>query len=377
MLVANPRLKDVSMNMIKKTPSPHRYQALMRYARILGYGEIHTKIDPESGLFGIIAIHNTSLGPAIGGCRFLEYDSSEHALKDVLRLAYMMTLKAAVSDLPHGGAKSVIFKPKVIPDRAALFRSFGNFVHEMNGRYIVAIDVNTSTSDMNIIAEQTPYVIGATTLSNVQGDPALHTAQGVLRGIEAAVQFQLNKTDLNGVHVAVQGAGKVGSDLVRQLIEKGARVTVSDFKAESAEKLREQYGVETVHHEKIYDVACDVFSPCALGGTINLDTLNRLKTTIVAGSANNQLAHNKYGRIMHDKGILYAPDYVINAGGLINAAMVYDFADPDLANRKIDTISDILLNIFKRSKQENIATNKVAELIAIERLKQANQPSTS
>ncbi len=354
----------------------HTHEALMRYAKMLGYGEIHTKIDRKTGLHAIVAIHNTDLGPAIGGCRLHTYGTTGPALKDVLRLAYMMTLKSAISNLPHGGAKAVLIKPKHIKDRKAYFRSFGDFVHQMNGSYITAIDVGTTTEDMDAIAERTPYVIGAAGLHEKEGDPAPHTAKGILRGIQAAIQFKYNKSDLNGIRVAIQGTGHCGGIVAELLAQQGAEITVSDINAEAVQRCLNKIG--TQHHhvdpDKIYDVDCDVFAPCAMGGVINLDVINRLKAKIIAGSANNQLAHSKYSELLFKKGILYAPDFVINSGGLINAAMVYDYCDDVIADKQIDKLYDTLLSLFKRGKKESLPTTNVAELMAIEKLTTRKDP---
>lgn len=347
----------------------YQYDAIMRYARLLGFGEIHTKIDKKTGLHAIVAINNTQLGPAIGGTRCIVYPSTNLALIDALRLSYQMTLKSAISDLPHGGAKAVLAKPKIISDRAAYFRSYGDFVHSLDGRYIAAVDVGTDEADMDIIAERTPYVVGASGAHKEETDPSPYTARGVLRGIEAAVKFKLNRASLEGVHVAIQGAGHVGYDLTELLTNKGAKVSITDTKADVVRECAEKFGAIPVDIAKIYDVPCDVFAPCALGGVLNLQTISRLQAKIVAGSANNQLAHSHYGTLMHKKGILYAPDFVINSGGLICAAMMYDYRDVNKANAKINQLYDTLLQMFDRSLQENKPTQYVAEMMARERLR--------
>ena len=340
----------------------------MRYARILGFGEIHIKLDPNTGLHAIIAIHSTKRGPAIGGCRFYHYRSAGLAIKDDIRLAYMMTLKAASSDLPQGGPKSVILQPPVIQDRDALFREFGDFIHEMNGRYITALDVGTTTHDMDIIAERTPHVIGAAGTDKIQSDPSPYTADGIIRGIQAAVLFKMKRNTLEGIRVAVQGAGKVAYYLCQHLHQQGAQITVTDVKLDATQPFVEEFNARVVAPEAIYDVDCDIFSPCAIGGTINLDTLRRIKARIIAGSANNQLAHHEYGVVAQKKGILYAPDFVINAGGLIQAAAIHDYHDISIANQLISQLYDRMLRLFERAAQTNQPTHEIAELIAIEKL---------
>lgn len=353
----------------KISTSPfYQYSAIMRYAKVLGVGQLHFKVDPETDLCAIVAIHSTKLGPAIGGTRFYRYPSVDLAVIDALRLAHMMTLKAAVSDLPHGGAKAVLMKPKTFRDRQAYFRSYGDFVHQLNGRYITAVDMGTTDADMDIIAERTPYVFGASTLHAIEKDPSLFTARGVIRGIEAAVKFKLQRDNLDGIHVAVQGAGHVGYELVKMLSERGAKISLCDPKKEAVDRCVEKFKVQPVSAEKIYDVPCDIFAPCATGEILNRENINRLQASIVAGSANAQLAHQKFATLMHNKGILYVPDFVINSGGLIYAAMVYDYNDPSLADQKIQQIYHTLINIFERSQQSQLNTHDIAVQIAKERL---------
>ena len=352
----------------KSSQTTHSFESLMRYAKLLGFGDIHIKHDTDVGLHSIIAIHNTNRGPAIGGTRFYAYKTAGHALKDVLRLSYMMTLKAAISDLPHGGGKSVIIKPPKIKDREALFRSFGDFVHEQNGRYIAAIDVGTATEDMDVIASRTPYVIGAASVHAGHGDPAIHTALGVYRGIEASALFKLDKASLDGLHVAIQGVGHVGYALAKLLAAQNCRLTVTDTNDEAIQRCVNEFGAKAVDCDAIYDVDCDIFAPCALGGTINLNTINRLHCAIIAGSANNQLAHRKYAQTLTDKNILYAPDFLINSGGLINAALVYDSADEALATQHIMRLYNTSLDIFERAAKHHQTTTQVAEQIALEKI---------
>ena len=346
----------------------HSHESLMRYAQMLGVADIHIKNDFKVGLQSIIAIHSTKRGPAIGGCRFFEYSSMGLALKDVMRLSYMMTLKAAVSNLPHGGAKAVILKPRVITDRKALFHSFGDFVHDMNGRYITAMDIGTTTKDMDIIADRTPHVIGAAGTDKLQSDPSPFTSSGVFQGIKAAVKFKWNRDDVEGLHIAIQGAGKTAYYLAQLLHQHGATISICDLKSKVTETFIEKFGATVVGYENIYDVQCDVFSPCAIGGIINLNTLNRIKAPIIAGPANNQLAHRKYGAIAQQRGFLYAPDYVINSGGLIQAASIHDYHNVDIAERLIEKLYDRLLELFERAAKENKPTTEVADLIAKEKL---------
>ncbi|MHB1948538.1 MAG: Glu/Leu/Phe/Val dehydrogenase family protein [Gammaproteobacteria bacterium] len=341
---------------------------LFRYAELLNFGDVHIKFDPATGLRAIVAIHNLKRGPAIGGCRLIHYPNTDDAIEDALRLAYMMSYKAAISNLHHGGAKSVLIKPKVIKDRKAYLESFADFVNELGGRYITAVDSGTSEKDMDIIATRTPFVT-CTTASGIGGDPSPQTAVGVRRGIEAAVKFKLGKNDLDGIHVAIQGAGHVGFYLAQQLKERGAKITICDVNLLNLQRAVDELGVATCAPDAIYDIQADVFAPCALGAVLNLHTIKRLNVSIVAGSANNQLAHHQHGALLHERGILYAPDFVINAGGLIFVAAVYDHADMNAAMQQVGDIYNTLMDIYERSKNENIATNEVAEKIALERLR--------
>lgn len=350
----------------------HRHvDSIFRYADLLGYGEVHLKIDHKTGLHAIIAIHSTKRGPALGGCRLVHYDHADEALVDALRLGRMMSYKAAVCNLPHGGAKSVIMKPNTLKDRKAFFSAFGDFVQEQGGRYIAGIDSGTEPEDMDIIAQRTRYVC-CTTFGGYEGDPSPHTALGVRRGIEAAVKFKLNRSNLSGIHVAIQGAGHVGFYLAKELLPLGARITVADINEESLQHMLKELGekhIQVVAPEKIYEVPCDVFAPCALGAIINFDTIHKLRTPIIAGSANNQLAHHHLDHLLHEHGILYAPDFVINSGGLIFVAAIYDHGDAKKAHQQIYNLYDTLMNLFERAKRENKPTNIIAETIAEENLK--------
>lgn len=359
------------MSQARKRSHP-THEGLIRYAKMLGFGDIHTKIDSTSGLKAIIAIHSTKRGPAIGGCRFYHYALMNSALKDALRLSYMMTLKAAFSDLPHGGAKAVIMKPSSAYDREALFRSFGDFVHDMNGRYITAMDIGTTTKDMDVISGRTSQVIGAAGTDTVQNDPSPFTSKGVFLGLKAAIKFKWNRDDLEGLHIAIQGAGKTAYYLAQLLHQHGATITICDLKLEATQRFIDEFKANVVPPETIYDIKCDIFSPAAIGGVINLNTLNRIKAFIIAGPANNQLAHQKYGVIAHQRGFLYVPDYVINAGGLIQAASIYDYHNVSVANRLIEKLYDRLLELLTRSFKENKPTTEVANSMAKEKLTTLN-----
>ena len=360
--------KKTKKHAARKQSKYTAFDSLMRYARFLGYGAVHTKIDHETGLYAIVAIHNLKRGPAIGGCRMVSYHTMDKAFEDALRLGYMMSYKAAINNLPHGGAKAVLIKPSVIENHEAYFEKYGEFVEELGGRYITAVDSGTSPAEMDIIARKTKFVT-CTSGSASAGDPSPLTALGVRRGIDAAVRFQLGKDNLDGIRIAVQGAGHVGYSLIKYLHESGAILTVTDKNPNALKRVVDEFKVNTCEPDAIYDVDADVFAPNALGSVINLNTINRLKVKVVAGAANNQLAHGKYGALLKERGILYAPDFLINAGGLIHVAVVYDHGTVERSIAQINGIYDTVYDIFERSASENRATNDIAEMIARERLK--------
>jgi leucine dehydrogenase len=335
------------------------------------FGEVHFKLDKATHLRAIVAIHDSRLGPALGGCRFIEYANDSDALVDALRLARGMTYKAAIAGLPHGGGKSVIIRPRQRFDRVALFRAFGRFIEDLRGHYITAEDSGTGLEDMEIVRTQTKHVTGVDPSHGGSGDPSPFTALGVRRGIEACVKFRLGKDDLKGVHVAVQGVGHVGYHLCKELHAVGAKLTVADVDKLKSERAQREFGAAITEINDVAKVDCDVFAPCALGAGLNDDTIPHLKAKIVAGAANNQLAEPRHGDDLHARGILYAPDYAINAGGLINVAQEAKGYDPKVAREKTLKIYDIIWDILDRSKKLAAPTHKVADLMAEERLSQA------
>ncbi|PIP79674.1 MAG: amino acid dehydrogenase, partial [Gammaproteobacteria bacterium CG22_combo_CG10-13_8_21_14_all_40_8] len=273
--------------------------------------------DVETGLKAIICVHNTNLGPAVGGCRMWEYNTDEGALVDALRLSRGMSYKNALAGLKMGGGKSVIIGNPKTTKSDALFRAFGRFVESLSGKYITAEDVGINPHDMALVNQETKYVLG---LEGKSGDPSPVTAYGVYKGMKAAVKHRLNRDSLEGIRVAVQGAGHVGYYLCKHLSEEGAEIIISDINKDSVEKVVAELGAKAVDINDIYSQDVDVYAPCALGATINDETIPRLKATIVAGAANNQLAEDRHGDILKSRGILYTPDYVINAGGIINVS---------------------------------------------------------
>ena len=352
---------------------------LFRHLSVYDYGEVHFKLDKGTGLRAIVAIHDTRMGPALGGCRFIPYDTDEDALVDALRLARGMTYKAALAGLAHGGGKSVIMRPKHAFDRVALFRAFGKFLEDLRGHYITAEDSGTGLEDMEVIRTVTKNVTGIDPSHGGSGDPSPFTALGVRRGIEAAVKHELGKDSLAGIHVAVQGVGHVGYYLCKELHAAGAKLTVADMDPLKAERATREFGAGVAPIDSIAGVACDVFAPCALGAGLNDATIPSLKAKIVAGAANNQLAEPRHGDDLHARGILYAPDYAINAGGLINVAQEVLGYDAGASHAKTLRIYDTMYEIFERAKRLNAPTYRVADILVEEKLAKVSKhpPSTS
>ncbi|MFK7871587.1 MAG: Glu/Leu/Phe/Val dehydrogenase dimerization domain-containing protein [Oligoflexales bacterium] len=337
-----------------------------------GHEQVMFCHDEETGLKAIIAIHNTTLGPALGGSRFWDYAHQDEALFDVLRLSRGMTYKAAISGLSLGGGKSVLIGDAKKLKSESYFRAFGRFVHHLNGRYITAEDVNIKVDDMNTVALETPYVTGVSSRPSGSGDPSPVTAFGVFSGLKAAVQFYYGHQNLKGLHVAVQGCGAVGRNLCQLLHAEGAVLTVADLHAESTKKMVDEFGARVVSIDEIHRVECDVFAPCALGGGLNPETIPELQTPVVAGGANNQLLEEvRDGKALMEKGVLYAPDYAINAGGLINVSHELRGYNRDAAMADTAKIYDTMLNIFETAKSQNIPTAQAAGALAEQRIKKA------
>jgi leucine dehydrogenase len=334
--------------------------------------------DPAAGLRAIIAIHNTNLGPALGGCRMWPYEAEDEAVRDVLRLSRGMTYKNALANLPLGGGKSVIIGNPRSDKSEALFRAMGRAVDRLRGRYIVAEDVGTSVEDMKIVRQETEHVSGIldkvtgdkTTRS---GDPSPATAYGTVMGIRAAVKHRLGRDDLKDVKVAVQGLGHVGYRVAKYLHEAGAELWVTDIDEEKTQQVAKEFGATAVRPQEIYDVEADVFAPCALGAVINDETLPRLRVKIVAGAANNQLAEPRHGEELMKRGILYAPDYVINAGGVIDVHYERVGHDRDKMVKHVEGIYDTLLEIFRVVDRDKLPPGVVADGLAEERFRRPRQ----
>jgi leucine dehydrogenase len=332
------------------------------------YEEVVFFHDPPSGLKAIVAIHSTTLGPALGGTRFYPYATEQEALHDVLRLARGMTYKAAAAGLDLGGGKAVIVgDPKRIKSEE-LLRAYGRFLETLGGRYVTAEDIGTDRSDMDIIRRETRYVTGVSPELGGSGDPSPVTAYGVSLGLMACVEEAWQEHSLRGRRVAVQGVGKVGYHLVKYLIEAGASVVVSDVDVDAVARVVRDFGVETAEPEKIHAQECDIFAPCAMGAVIRDDTIPDLKCRVVAGSANNQLERREHGEALAEAGILYAPDYVINSGGLINVADELQGYNPERAKSRIESIYRTLREIFHIARDRHISTAAAADAFAEERV---------
>ena len=334
-----------------------------------GHEQVSYFHDPTLGLKGIVAIHNTVLGPALGGCRMWNYKSEQDALIDVLRLSKGMTYKAAIAGLNLGGGKAVIIGDPKADKSEELFRSFGRFIEGLGGRYITAEDVGTSIKDMDYVRMETKYVTGISKSLGGSGDPSLLTSFGTYLGIKASVKFKLNKNSLDGLSIVVQGLGSVGMELVKYLSNDGMKIYAYDIDSNLMEMAAKEYGVTPIKEDAVYDQDVDIYAPCALGATINDDTIPRLKCSIIAGAANNVLKDpDKHSKELLDRGILYAPDYAINAGGLINVYNELDDYNKERAFSQAEAIYDILMDIFYRSDKENIPTTIASDRKAEERI---------
>ncbi|MBL4607336.1 MAG: amino acid dehydrogenase [Pseudomonadales bacterium] len=326
---------------------------------------LHTHNNPHNGLFAIIAIHSTKLGPALGGCRCIDYPSTEYAIEDATRLAKGMSYKAALAGISHGGGKSVLIRPKEFKDRHAYFEEFGEFVESLGGSYITSVDSGTNIADMDDISHSTTHVCGT---RHDGCTPSIYTAMGVLEGIKAAVKAKLHRQDLEGIHVVIQGVGNVGGALAISLERLGAKLSISDISDTTLDhclqQLKHPGSVNIIAPDDIYNVPCDVFSPCGLGGIINQQSLPQLDCKIVAGSANNQLSNDSDGLHLHERGILYAPDYVINAGGLIDVSLIPQGVSEQDVALKTKNIGTTLEEIFVRSEKESKACHAIANEMA-------------
>lgn len=323
--------------------------------------------EPSAGYRGIIAIHNTTLGPALGGTRFWNYRNDEEAIIDALRLARGMTYKAAVAGLNLGGGKAVIIGDNRTSRREMIFRAHGRFVESLGGRYITAEDVGTSVEDMDYVKMETEAVTG---VAGGSGDPSPVTAYGVYRGIKACAKEKYGADSVSGMTVAVQGTGHVGYYVCRFLAEEGASLIVTDIDEARVQRVVDEFGAQAIGPDDIYGVDAQVFAPCALGAIVNDDTIAQFRFEIIAGAANNQLAQERHGDQLHRRGILYAPDYVINAGGLINVYGELNNWTSEQARRKAGEIYETLAQIFELAKSSGLPTYEAADRVAERRIEQ-------
>lgn len=328
--------------------------------------------EKNSGLKAIIAIHDTTLGPALGGTRMWTYAREEDAVEDALRLARGMTYKNAAAGLDLGGGKTVIIGDPKKDKNPEMFRALGRYIQGLNGRYITAEDVGTTVEDMDTIHLETDFVTGTSPInSKASGNPAPVTAYGIYNGMKATVKEAFGSESLEGKTVAVQGAGNVAYTLCEYLKEEGANIIVTDISKERVKLFVDTFGAKAVDPDDIYGVDCDIYAPCALGAVLNDETLPQLKAKVIAGSANNQLKENQHGDMLHEMGILYAPDYVINAGGVINVADEFIGYNRDRAMKKVEIIKESLERVFSISKRDNVPTYAAADRMVEERIKAA------
>lgn len=325
--------------------------------------------DADSGLRAIIAVHSTVLGPSAGGTRFWTYVDSAAALTDALRLSRAMSLKNAMADIPHGGGKGVIMKPEGDFDRAAIFSAYGRALNRLNGAYYTAEDVGVSPADMRTISAQTNFVAGLDEGAAASGDPSPITADGIFRGLRVAVKRQIGRDDFKGLRVAVQGLGHVGYALCKHLHRAGALLIVADIRDDVVAQAVSEFDAEAVSVDAIHAIDCDIFAPCALGGAVNVKTIDDIRAAIVGGAANNQLASPAMGEALHKRGILYCPDYVLNGGGIINvAAELSGTYDPKWVDAKLDALAKTLDDVFQAAEKSGRATHGVADSMALARI---------
>lgn len=340
-----------------------------------GYEKVVRCEDQESGLRAIISVHDTTLGPALGGLRMWPYLSDQEALTDVIRLSKGMTYKSAVAETGLGGGKSVIIGNPKTDKSEALFKAMGRFVESLGGLYTTAEDVGTSVEDCVIVRTETTHVTGLPRETGSSGDPSPYTAYGCFLGMRACIEKSLGTSDFKDVRVAIQGAGHVARYLAERLASAGAKLIVADILEERARLIADEYGAVVVPPEEIYDVDCEIYCPCALGATVNDETIPRLKAKIIAGAANNQCLTVEHGDRLRDEGILYAPDFVINAGGIINVSVELEPEgyNEERALVKVENIYNAVRDIFEMADHEKIATNRAAILLAERKLEEGRK----
>ncbi len=334
-----------------------------------GHEEVVFCFDKETGLKAIIGVHNTVLGPALGGTRIWNYENEWEALNDVLRLSRGMTYKSAITGLNLGGGKAVIIGDSKKDKTPEMMKKFGEYVHSLGGKYITAEDVGSTTQDMDIIRDVTPYVTGISESRGGSGNPSPVTAYGVFMGLKAAVKHQFGSDALQGKRVLVQGIGHVGETLVDYLTKEGAVVQITDINETKLKEVSDKYGAKVFSGPDLYSADVDIYSPCALGATINDETVNKIKAKVIAGAANNQLANDKvHGQILKDRGISYAPDFLINAGGIINVYGEIVGYGKEEAMKRTENIYHTTLEIFLNAEKLNITTQQAAMKMAQDRI---------
>lgn len=344
---------------------------IFNYMEKYNYEELVFFNDSKTGLKAITCIHSTKLGPSLGGTRLWNYKNESEAIEDVLRLARGMSLKSACAGLDLGGGKTVIMAdPKKVKGNESFWRSYGRFIESLNGRYITAEDVNTSTEEMEYVAKETNFVAG---LRNKSGDPSPMTAYGVYMAMKASALKAFGSDNLGGKKISIQGLGHVGLVLCDYLAKDNAHLFVSDIDSDKVKKAVELYKAKEVDVNSIYDQDVDIFAPCGLGAIINDETIPKLKCKVIAGSANNVLKESHHGKILKEKGIVYAPDYVANAGGVINVAMEKPSYDYEAAKSATEKIYNRILEIFEISDKENISTNEAADKLAMSRIESISE----
>lgn len=331
----------------------------------MGHEQLVLNFDKSSGYRGVIAIHDTTLGPALGGTRFWQYGSDEEAIIDALRLARGMTYKNAVAGLNLGGGKAVIIGDNRTLNREMLFRAHGRFVDSLGGRYVTAEDVGTSTTDMDFVHMETDYVSG---LQGASGDPSPVTARGVFRAMQATAKYRWGSDDLSGRTVAIQGCGNVGYNLARELHAVGAMLIVADIDAERVKRVMNDTGARGVDVAEVLNQKADILAPCALGGGMNDDTIPKLRVELVVGAANNQLLEDRHGDMLEARGVTYAPDYVVNAGGVINVYSELAGWDRTRSLRKADEIYQTILGVFDIAKADGVTSHVAADRLAERRI---------
>ncbi|NUP96182.1 MAG: Glu/Leu/Phe/Val dehydrogenase [Planctomycetaceae bacterium] len=346
--------------------------------RVDGYEKVVRCKDPASGLHALIAVHDTTLGPALGGMRMLPYANEEEALFDVLRLSKGMTYKSAVADTGLGGGKSVILGDAKLKS-PALFKAMGAFVDSLGGKYITAEDMNIGVADLELVRSATKWVTGLSRDAGGSGNPSPYTARGAFHGMRAVMEEAFGSPSFKGRRVLIQGVGAVGGRLAELLKEAGAHVIICDINEARVAELSKKHGYESVADATHLDVACDVYSPCARGATINDTTIPKLKCKAIAGVANNQLHEPRHGDILRQKGILYAPDYVINAGGIINVSfeLLPGGYDEAKAVAKIDRVYDNLVQVFQIAREQKVSTHIAADRLAERRIAAGKTPAAT